>query len=139
MSAMSVCRILILNKSITPSNNSADETKIAIGSDNFSKNGILKTPAPKYSSSLNEKPTGSIAFTKPDAMKTKAIVILKTCFKIRSFLVLIYGFLPRFLSGRTRRNSACRNNWRPNLPTPKFCPDYPLSAWFLILFGKLNL
>jgi len=40
-------------------------------------NGILKTDGEKYSSSLNENPTTSTAFTKPDAIKTTATIIRK--------------------------------------------------------------
>ena len=52
------------------------------GKASFSKKGILKTEAEKYSSILNEKPTTSIDFTKPEAMKTKPTKIRKILFNM---------------------------------------------------------
>ena len=59
--------------------------KIAIGSTKGIKKSRLKTVGPKYSSNLNEKPTGSFNFIKPEKinnaptkyLKSETIILIK--------------------------------------------------------------
>ena len=80
ISAVSVNFKRILSKSINPRISSSATTTTAIVNAWLSMNGILKTDGEKYSSSLNEKPTTSTAFTNPEAIKIRATAIRKICF-----------------------------------------------------------
>tara|TARA_Y100001960_G_scaffold13919_1_gene12706 strand:+ start:260 stop:676 length:417 start_codon:yes stop_codon:yes gene_type:complete len=51
--------------------------KIAIGSTKGIKKSRLKTVGPKYSSNLNEKPTGSFNFIKPEKINNAPTKYLK--------------------------------------------------------------
>jgi hypothetical protein len=53
-------------KSITPKTISKMTTTTAINKASGTKKGMFKTPSEKYSSSLNEKPTGSFSFINPE-------------------------------------------------------------------------
>ena len=70
---MSVNLSLNFSNSMRPRTTSTKQTKMASGNAKDSRKGILNTPGEKYSSSLKEKPTGSTAFTKPEAIKMSAI------------------------------------------------------------------
>tara|TARA_B100000927_G_scaffold71419_1_gene56766 strand:- start:514 stop:930 length:417 start_codon:yes stop_codon:yes gene_type:complete len=52
--------------------------KIAIGSTKGIKKSRLKTVGPKYSSNLNEKPTGSFNFIKPEKINNAPTKYLKS-------------------------------------------------------------
>ena len=79
---MSVNFSLLFINSKKPKISSNITTAIAKINACFSKNGILKTAGEKYSSNLNEKPTTSTAFTKPERMKIKPTIILNIFFSI---------------------------------------------------------
>ena len=72
--------ILKLINNATPKINSKTTTKMAINREKPPIVGKLKTAGEKYSSSLKENPITSMAFTKPDAIKISATIILKIDF-----------------------------------------------------------
>jgi|TARA_B110000240_G_scaffold40648_1_gene45290 hypothetical protein len=55
----------------TPNKTSKTTIKIDRGNTYGNKKSILKTVGPKYSSSLNEKPTGSLILIKPENINNK--------------------------------------------------------------------